>query len=758
MRPVLVALSLVGLATLPLPAEEAVEITVDQVLKRSGKEYIAGLEQIVAQMKAGTGSRASFDELARLLESFPAPGNKAPSEEAYRDGEIFTRAFQRACVEGGPVQIDRLIDLFAHAPASGDRSEMLPALAELWIAREIEVIAAEAGEKPVFPEIDQPLPESAQKMPEALQKAALLWHAIAAPGTARREATTEGRWIAYQDNEDAFWASALALLRGDTKEAPQHLQQFRWKGSCGMGSTTVEEPKILFQIMTLLRERQLAKAVGALFVIAEVDASREAYRRADGSLQRRLLQICGLDWEQVYLGSILNPFSDFGGGGSQVAGQIATLGSPEAVRLLAASVPFEDRLLIPALAAALGPAPIKPSSDPGAISNPNLRPRRAPLPAEVTQEIIDALAAWTGVARDEYGVFAAIEPLQRFVTPATTEALTRLLDHPSDEIARQAAEALRERGIETPERKPRPPLRFTLAVGGLPLANRKVKYKIESDSFTHTYDGETDARGMLELPPEVRPEKESDRLVVGIDNESEESRPLTSPIFTAVQPWPKPAPAGEAVPISIRTQPVTLLITYPRAMPAFAGKKLLLRLSRKRLVADYSSFPSDAVFAVPASSRVELPSVQEGFYEVSVQVPGAAKWGSGEIEVAGRPYVIEANLTAGSDVSIKPHIAEGDPYIIVELWRGKERDFSASDFRSAGRTTFRNLPVGRYRFRIPSSEEHDRIFDPDPDEIVLTPKPAWAAAEVTFEITDSSPAKIDLGQIDLPLPPAKPGR
>jgi|GEM_PF-3916280 len=761
MRLIFIALALAGMAAAGLGQDEPRRRSVEEIIKLPREEYIPAFREAVR-----FGSSLSFDDFARLLENFPQPANQRA--DRYRGDSDYElgQSFETACERGGSAGIDRLARIFAILPVGNyTRREMLFALAKLWLERELDAITAQPAEALELDPEQRPIPERLQAMPEDLQAAVQLTEAVCAPYQAWREAGKDDPYIAFQKNEDAFWKTAGAFLSGETTEAPKVLQQFRWGGWCGTGSEALQQPKSLLTLMILLQQRRLPEALGAALEIPETgELGKPLWPERD--CRRRLLEYFGLDWEAVFVGGLLvNPFRfSFA---DPFSGRVATSGSPRGVHLLVTSLRYiepQDIKPIPALIAALGRAPEKPrqpvpnDKDEAAeplftISTHPPPPLRSTLlPSDVQDEVIQAISAWAGPDRESFQLTGVTQALDRLVCPATTEALTRLATHSDRQIAEAAIQALRDRGAPEPDYHPTPPLRFVLQMAGRPVAEAKIDYGVEYASGGSMSSASTDAQGHFELPGKAlgRTDQKAVRISFTAERYPSGPRTLTHPAFQTALPLPLPLPVGDVIPIQIRAQPLVLLISYPRALPAFAGKEIKLTLTPLDRPEGLFGYSTPATYAAPAGPRLEFPAVQEGRYQLQVEVSGTARWDLAELTISDRPRTLEVKLAPGSDVT--GHLPTGSDDLFgvdCELWQDGRKLDRYSGFINHDRFSVSGVPVGRYVLRIPSSSERKGPNGADPREIVLPDQPKWASVDVPFEVTPSSPAILDLGKIEL---------
>ena len=752
MRWIPLALAILGMAGFSPAQDEPPRLSVDEIIRLPSEEYIT------AFIKGGGFSSLGFDDLARLLENFPLPD--ASETDAHRSRYEFRLGcvFERACELGGRGEVDRLARIFARLPVDNHtRRDMLFTLAQPWLDREIDAITSEPGPAPEFAPSNQAPSERIQALPEELQVAARLWETIRAPYQSWVEAGKDGPYISFIKNEDIFWQAAGAFLSGDTVEAPKLLQQFQWGNWCGNGREALQEPKSVLMLMLLLQQRRLPEALGAALEIPENGSSGQPLW-PEHDCRRRLLEYFGLDWETVYLGGqASDPYGDLHRG--HLISRVARTGSPHGVQLIATCLPLTkppNDTLASALMTALGPKAKKPLSETTAgslidIPAPTLPARSVPLPAEVQEEVLNALSAWAGPEQESYNLAQVTNALTHFNTLATTEALSRLVAHSDRRIAEIAIEALRARGAEVPDYQPAPPIRFALQIAGRPVAPSKITYGVEYASGGGWSNSVvSDAQGYFELPAKVRgnSKQKITKLILTSESSSLHPRPLPSLLFQATVPLPLPE-AG-IIPIPIRAQPLILLISYPQALPAYAGKEIEITLtpldpSPSLFISFYS-----VNFTAPAGSRIELPAVQEGRYGLKIEIPGAASWTIPEVTLANHPQTVEVKLSPGGTVQGHIQRAEVNAYDLnYELWQDGRKLERESSLSFTHGFQFAGLPFGRYVVHIPSSSEQNGSAPRDAREVTFKDGPQWNSADIPVEINAASPAIIDLGTIDL---------
>lgn len=737
-------------AAKPTPA-----LSVDEILQLRGKAYSDAVEAI-----AGYDERpkVSFDDLVRLLNGFHLePATKKKGDEALEGILVWERAFFAACRAGGKSHLAELIDLFVHGPISNsNHGILLSPLAVPWIEQELDTIESEPLEEFALPESPAPLPARVQAMPEELQSAVRAYRAASTPFDTAFRLKEKEPWISFQENTDAFWIAANQILIGETKEALPRLRQFAWSGQCGTGLTMLTGPQDFLLFMGLLHERRLPEAIGGALMLDDSWPFGTSSAPRTFHIRRRLLQHCKLDWEAICVGGLIGDEEE-NAGVSPLISQMAAEGSPRGLHLLATSVPFlKDSAFdsaIGALVLTLGkpPGSREDFSIPG-LSSIDPPPRQAPLPKEVQDEVVDTIAASINPESSNFSVHKALEPLTRFIRPSTTDALTRLLAHPEEEAADAAAEALRARGVTVPERRPVPPLHFAFRLGGRPLANCDLWFTLKTGESEVGESVKTDAKGGLEISP--RSQARSGEPVTGYNFSLGYLVPQHSSLS---DPWfsiylAAPLQHAEVVSVVIPAQPLTILIAYPQAMPAYAGKELELTLKSLNEKQGFMDYRPPITFSVPVEPLLYLPTVQEGRYQIMLRVPGAATWKVEKVVVSNHPQTVEVKLTPGTDVHGRVRVGADARFGLAELWHDghKVDEFPSYDEATEG-FIYRGLPPGHYVLRVPSSSELRKKEPRDSQEIILKPKPTWAALERPFEITTSSPPEMNLDDLVLPL-------
>jgi hypothetical protein len=659
---------------------------------------------------------------------------------------------------GTQPDFDRLLKLSDQLPPDGlMRRQIIHALLEFGIRLEVaQLTEGKTALRVSIPEYRGVPPTALSNAPPELLE---VWRRFKAAAAAQEE-FAEGRrtnaWVSAQANWSLFLDTLSDLLHGRDTNAVEHIRQFEWGGWCGTGSDELYGPKYQALFLALLKERRFDQALAVSFWAVGGRTFRMPFMEDYSEWQRRFIRLCGLDWEELYAGALLElgPYSN-----ADYPRKLAQHGTEKAARFLAlmAGVPTvsDQTAYLRALGAFLGPSePLMQTNKDGSItvtspwwSGEFKRVSTAPIPANLQTEVLKVLddKLRPGVSTEVAAVVCQV--LCEARRPECKPALRRALELPYPKVREQAWATLRALGEQVPEPAPLGPVAFRFLVDGQPARHLEVDYELRMSGGRAT----TSSRPL------------SSEGIIRLDREYfvDPQYPITNIVFAAKmlksldQPWfeiqtPPPTNLEAVTSLNLRFTPVTLTFTHAQPEERFRSQSALisLRAQRHKSYGVYFDGISDFI-VVPYSSNMVFSALQPGRYEIQARIPGAALWQSGPFEVGLQPVPLEAKLEPGADVRceiIPPGKTTPDRSAQVQILRDAKpvESWLYFDWRT---NLFRSLPMGKYVLRVPSSSEQ-RQQSRDPHEIVPKVR-GHQAEEVPFTIDAQSPRLIDLGSIRL---------
>lgn len=721
-----------------------------ELLKLDGKALIAAADD------ADSGAYTA-DELIAVAEKLMSLG--FVREKGVRPNP-FALYFDQACLKANERQLDRLVKIYTRLePTFGQRGMVLPALASRLISREVAAIRAEkrsvtlAKPTPV-------LPPELKAAPSELQDAWLAYRRATAPfeNTFPKVEVQ----IEVSANEKSFYRLIDAALVGSTG-LEEEIGQFADTGAKCLGDTDVEDAQDMAILLMLLRERRLDEAIGAALRVAGMAGSVSAPEKLAGSITE-LIEVCGLDWEVLFAG---------GQAANEVKGQFEWR-EPPYLEALTKYGSTRIGLLVNQLAALAKPdgraayvrifsswietAPKRQKCDGREVEvgRRNYEVRAGKTNSRAIQEASLHLTEEFSTADcpEELALYA-LNVFGRTQSASSIPALQRLTQHVSVEVARDAATVLCAMGLASGRQALGAPVRFRILLNRKPLSpGQKVAWTISSSADTVSDRTEANADGVVELPRHhflntSRPAREVELTTWG-----PEVNALT---FTVTTPAPGNLDATTDVPV--KTSSLEITLSNQDRLNAPPPKKAFLYFLRHEEESDTANDARDDtsktgrrrfgvnVFqesnAVSAQPSIFLPVVQDGIYDVLIGVAGAEVWQGIARVGPGEPKTTAA-LKAGSDVRFQVVTPDSSSGSRVDIFKeGKEFDAESSYPQG-----YRALPCGHYEICVSGSEWIDQYRQTQklkrgPDEV------RYAGREVFFEITEGSPAVIDLGEIRL---------
>jgi hypothetical protein len=659
---------------------------------------------------------------------------------------------QMICRHGGADDFKRLLKLADQLPAdSWERRRILQALIDFAIKDEVDSLLKANGRIKInLPGFTGRLPDGAQ--PD-LSEAARLYNAVKAIRPITSPAARTNGWIGVEANWGLFCDVLTDLLYRRGTETSQKISQFEWGSWCGTGSDQLYGPKNRALFLALLRERRFDQALNALMLPSDRQFLTLSFLKDDSRWKEGFIELCGIDWEMLYAGSIpsQNAF--------QLSDEIRVLashGSERGARLLLqlgkqASVSDRDEYLR-AVAALVEPNPPRTHTNANGTITVLLRfgdyTRVAkPIPPDLQRELLQILQQ-----KLQPGVTARVaETVCRLLSSLgganSKDALRAALNHPNPRVRELAANALRDLGESAliPPRASLTPVRFRLLTNGQPLTGTSLEFSLQkAGSGSFGSSGQTDENGVISVPRDDFEDRTSP--VKNITFATLRLKALDQACFRV--PLVPPDDLTAVTDLKIDLQPLTISLGGEFAPDFLAAEQVHVTCHPERPVSDGIYVDAIAGGTVtPFASKIIFSALQPGRYRVQLRIPGAALWKS-DIELPGQS-VVNARLKRGADVRyriVPPGSETHDPRIPFELIH-EGKPLPTYLYYSGLTNLVCSLPMGQYRFRVRSTSEERNLWR-SPNEIVPKVR-GHLGAEVPFIITETSPKLIDLGTIRL---------
>jgi len=725
------------------------------ILKLGGEDFYRAVD---APAASGPAAKLSPADLLALAERVANESGTWPKDRDH--WSTLSRLFGAISASPGPVDFKRLAAIYKAVPAGSFwRSVMLEPLSTLWIRNELAAITAE-NPHPIIPAVmDRPLPAKLKRAPRELQKAWSAYRAVTAPFRKAFPVESNKPWIAFQENEPAFYSVMDDFFQDRTGGAVEKVYRFEWSGGCGTGSEQLYEPRSRMMFMALLRERRLKEAAGALFAISSRMSGQFASDKRDGNLQGDFLKLCGLDWEALYAGAILDREIEpqFLMTDDDLLGTLAAYGSPRGARLVGLlarrAAPDRQAAYIRSLALFISPG-ANGDEKASAINGEEGRTSREQIPPELQKELLQVIFSLMRSDAPLDTLKAGLDVCSQLHRVEAKETLHRLLKNPSSKIARQSATILNEMGENVPPPPLAGPVKFRLFLNGTPLANTEVGWEIAfGKASTTTSTSRTDASGIATINRDYFEDPARKPTSVAFTMESHQATP-TTPWFRAESPLP--VKLDQVTQVKAATHQMVLNVVPNRPAPFYEGKQMTVTLRMERAPDSRSLFGFAPVsYKLPVGAPVTFAALQPGKYAIDIFAPGAARWHS-TFTTTGTTAV-EASLEHGSDVRAKIVLPPDNRARYVQRKLSRDGvaidDYQYLDYEAG---IYQGLPVGNYTLVIPPGTGEKGRPIPDSKEIVLAGS-SYSGTERKFTIDDNSPPFIDLGELRLdPAPPPNP--
>lgn len=674
----------------------------------------------VSALPVSAGEEADLDKLYDELSGNDGVGRAAEIVATLQDSsptesQCFTYAslFEMACAQADRQTLPGLIDIFEKVPTTYEKTLMFEALAKAWLKLHIPAklanpVQASPPAEPVFKE--------------------------------RKDK------LSFQQHRDKYWRLMCDLLRGEhVARTVQLVDHYTWGGWCGTGGEEFGIPQAYARVISDVQEKRwgdmadevlaqagnmdpaLAARLLAAVLADPFDTARKWVEYAYAHEARNFY------WEEKYYGLLAISISladdrrlDF------LKTLLERMREKITVfKAIGKFVPTDRRTPI-----GRGFPDEWPSHGIEQVEN-------IPTTGSEQKRAMDLLCreAFAELRVEDATELARILAQQQ--RKESIPALRQLLNHPSETVAKQAAEGLSTMGekVEIPEKLG--DVRCVVTINGKPLSVWSVKRIVTTEKSKIGSDAPTSEDGVLLLPRDwfLEPGEPVRRIVLA----NTESSSLTTPRFVVDVP-PPAAGSCEPIPVNIEAKALVLKLVLPRSMEEYDGREMELAL-RSNKAEELPVYSGRDVIKLPVADRVEFPALAPGAYKIELRIPGSATW-KGDL-VVGEKDVPEIPLSRGTDVrfAIQPVETWQLGLVLPELWRDG-REFPA-EFDYATKT-FRGVPSGAYTFRIPSSAELQKRQGADSFD-----GPMFAGVERRFEIKEDSPMDFDLGTITLDALPVK---
>lgn len=692
----------------------------DQLMALEG-QALAEQTKSACQGDASELTPAQLCTLAERL--YHSPDNETGDARAF--------VFAKACQKGNAESLARLIQIFVMLPVeeAEERSQLMVPLADLWLSVKT---AGWQQTPPVlqFPKWKRGLPPAIKTLPPDLQKAWLTWRRatdlVVAPWTIKATRKT----IAYQSECKQFWSLVDDLLAGRGEAWSARLLRYQWVGWCGTGSEELIIPQSWALVMAFVAEHQIPEAISASFWVRPAYYFFRNDEKYPGLSQ--FLQNSGFDWQEGIVGSLVNEaaFSSIDHGISydiNVSLLIDHGGEKSASLLLqlVRKLPPEDKFnLLRVYAPFVPPGSSAAASIRRSNSEPISEKIQAGLLEEISGQVVD---------NSRFEVSSGLaEILASLRRPETKDALYRLLQHPSENIARKAANTLEVLGDKVTMPPKLGPVRYQVIVNGQIFAGKEIWWHLKTGSCSIISSAQTDAQGIVSL--------DRDQFF-DLKHVLPEVRLSYSKIKDPSDLWfnldvPPPMESDAPIPVKVETKSFDFLVSSP------GSNSLEIRISKVLKGGDLD--PVGEVKLNPASSPIHFTALPPDEYHLEISTAEVAPW-EGNINTT-KESSLAASLERSYEVRFSLALPKGwhSESNFVDLVRDGKQVGTAyvpsSDASKMG--TFQRLPRGKYLLRIPSSKELHKL-----DPKYFPAHPAFEATELPFEITADSPAEINLGEL-----------
>ncbi len=681
---------------------------------------------------------------------------------------FFDDLFAAACARADRSQTAELAKIAAEQPNEALRftSSFTP-LSGAYFRDWIDRLSAERPTPPAFPKVNLPPPEQLAGAPTELLEAWTLYQSVVTPFRELAKAEAAKQYPAGGDFA-ALERGLRKLLSAPEPGIWRELLKCDNRGPCGTGSEMLYHPRNRGILLSLLADGRLAEAAGMSLNLTPDMLNRES---ASPEIAR-FLPVLGLDWEALYVGSLLpDPGSHFGYNSAThrpvVVGwgrehdpwsALAALGSDRGVLLCVTLIrhidpdPFET---VRFLGTALGPELQDPNRF--TISSPPELKRTKPVSPNVRGELLKVLTSYLAPTRPASEIDQALTWMPETLAPELHTPLGVLAANPSRLIASKARDLLVKGGVTTnlPPLQPAPtPVLRRLLANGQPLSGVEVSavaYPIRRQLGEKVTSNED---GLLRLPLDELLTPEALKKIK-ISSHPRSAVPIDVLLKTG-NDKPAPRDATDSTPWFAIETDAFATETAPRDL-SIPLAPLEIRVIAKNKEADGRSAEiqlrhyttpdaEDAEYdsgrlAVQVGGTGRFTRLQPGVYAFSVKADGCAYFDSKKFAVREEGTVIPVTLERGISVTSTLIFPNGERRGFEWMTKLLRDGVELPRYTWLGAGTgeqLHDLPAGRYRAILEAAQENVSLED------------RYGRFELEFELTSDSPAKVDLGEHKIP--------
>jgi len=727
------SLSCLGLiVALTVAVAAAEQPNVDDILSLHGKALFAAA-------KKADASKFSTRDVIRIAERLSAERNNLGKDDLNR--YALDSFFEHACKKADVNELAEVIQLYvALDPEDLERFSLLRPLAARWIDEELKNLRS-GSLAAKLESADLAVPANLENAPSDLIDA---WKAFKQATRAydlKFERRLDGKMIAFQSNERAFYRLVDDLLLKRGEGSAEKLANFGWSGWCGTGNELLSHPQSLTLFMALLHERRIAEAVGAALYI-------KGYMppMAHGiDLRIAFLEKCGLDWELIFAGAQLDSENHLSSRWHPADLQaLGYYGSDRAASLVVEMAQRAEPQTREQYAASLATFITRDNNNRvRGVDNSDVPcVSESQISQQTKSEIIRVLQEFATPDASKTVVEPALQAFWRAKCPETIATLRNLTKHRSAEVAQSAASLLNSMGEKVVLPPSPKPMCFQILINGAPIdRNLSVVWSLyeAAGGMISAGGAKPNEKGVIEIKRECFLDPKRNPKSIALENGPAES--AREPFFYA--PLSLPGNLDSVTRVDVDLQSMELKIHGPRETQPATEQKATIRIERNKSEgeseAEHIYHQIARTFDAPAEQPISL-TLQPGSYTVEILLAGAERY-TRIITADARNSSIDVQLRPGADVHVEP-VRPDDQRMLGGAYVTRPNSETDLRYYRDQNGIFRGLPCGDYVLHIPGSADlHRRGLFVDAVN--------YTGREIPFRISENSPPLVDLGTIRL---------
>jgi len=195
----------------------------------------------------------------------------------------------------------------------------------------------------------------------------------------------------------------------------------------------------------------------------------------------------------------------------------------------------------------------------------------------------------------------------------------------------------------TPEELALPPVSYQVVVNGKPQAHKPTMYSVSvrDNTVAAGAGGRADAKGIIKVPRYYFLDPASPQRIIAIKSGQLES---LDQVYYYTR-WERPKNFEDVNVVPVTTSSLKVKIALPQPTSTYEGNSMVVRVRGNILMADRTAFswvtPYNGM-KLPVTPEIEFKWLQQGPYQIQLELPGAKPWLSPVTNLGASPVELQA--------------------------------------------------------------------------------------------------------------------